>query len=97
MAVFGLGLGLVFGPLFNVILAGVEEHEVGSASGTLNAVQQLGNSIGVAVLATIFFSLLDHGHASPTAMTRTVLIAAGLFAVAFALSYLLPRQARLEV
>jgi hypothetical protein len=96
LLVFGLGLGRVFGPLFNVILAGVEEHEVGSASGTLNAVQQLGNSIGVAVLATIFFSLLDHGHASPGAMTRTVLISAGLFVVAFALSWLLPKDARME-
>jgi EmrB/QacA subfamily drug resistance transporter len=96
MFVFGLGMGFVFGPLFNVILAGVDEHEVGSASGTLNAIQQLGNSIGVAVLATIFFSLLDHGHASPTAMTRTALISAGLFVVAFALSYLLPKQARMD-
>jgi hypothetical protein len=52
----GLGLGVVFGPLFNVILAGVDDHEVGSASGTLNAIQQLGNAIGVALLATIFFS-----------------------------------------
>jgi len=96
MLAFGLGLGFVFGPLFNVILGGVEDHEVGSASGTLNAIQQLGNSIGVAVLATIFFSLLDHGHTSPTAMTRTALISAGLFAAAFALSFLLPRQARME-
>jgi EmrB/QacA subfamily drug resistance transporter len=96
MAVFGLGLGFVFGPLFNVILAGVSDNEVGSASGTLNAIQQLGNSIGVALLATIFFSLLDHGHASPTAMTRTVLIAAALLAAAFALSFLLPRDARME-
>jgi MFS family permease len=96
MFVFGLGMGFVFGPLFNVILAGVDEHEVGSASGTLNAIQQLGNSIGVAVLATIFFSLLAHGHASPTAMTRTALISAGLFVVAFALSFLLPKDARME-
>lgn len=96
MFAFGLGLGFVFGPLFNVILAGVQDHEVGSASGTLNAVQQLGNAIGVALLATIFFSLLDHGHASPTAMTRTVLVAAGLFVAAFALSFLLPREARME-
>jgi EmrB/QacA subfamily drug resistance transporter len=94
--VLGLGLGFVFGPLFNVILAGVSDHEVGSASGTLNAVQQLGNSIGVAVLATIFFSLLDHGHTSPTAMTRTVLISAGLFVASFALSFLLPREARMD-
>src|SRR4051794_14967084 len=96
MLAFGLGLGFVFGPLFSVILAGVAEHEVGSASGTLNAIQQLGNATGVAVLATIFFSLLDHGHASPQAMTRTVLIAATLLAVAFALSFLLPRDARME-
>jgi hypothetical protein len=94
--VLGLGMGFVFGPLFNVILAGVADHEVGSASGTLNAIQQLGNSVGVAVLATIFFSLIDHGHASTTAMTRTVLISAGLFVVAFALSFLLPREARME-
>jgi EmrB/QacA subfamily drug resistance transporter len=94
--VLGLGMGLVFGPLFNVILAGVADHEVGSASGTLNAIQQLGNSIGVAVLATIFFSLVDHGHSSPTAMTRTVLISAGLFVAAFALSFLLPKQARMD-
>src|SRR5919197_3345632 len=94
--VLGLGLGFVFGPLFNVILAGVSDHEVGSASGTLNAVQQLGNSIGVAVLATIFFSLLDHGHTSPTEMTRTVLISAGLFVASFALSFLLPREARMD-
>jgi hypothetical protein len=94
--VIGLGLGFVFGPLFNVILAGVGDDEVGSASGTLNAIQQLGNSIGVALLATIFFSLLDHGHGSPTAMVRTVLIAAALLAVAFVLSFLLPQDARME-
>ena len=92
----GLGMGLVFGPLFNVILAGVQEHEVGSASGTLNAIQQLGNSIGVAVLATIFFSIVEHGHASSLAMTRTALISAALFVASFALSFLLPRDARLE-
>jgi EmrB/QacA subfamily drug resistance transporter len=96
LLVLGLGMGLVFGPLFNVILAGVDDREVGSASGTLNAIQQLGNSIGVAVLATIFFSLVEHGHSSPTAMTRTVLISAGLFVAALALSFLLPREARMD-
>ena len=92
----GLGLGFVFGPLFNVILAGVDDDEVGSASGTLNAIQQLGNSIGVAVLATLFFSLLDDGHPSPSAMSTTVLIAAALLVLTFTLSFLLPREARME-
>ena len=66
LLVSGIALGCVFGPMFNIILAGVREHEVGSASGTLTAIQQLGNSLGVAVLATLFFSFLDHGHSSPT-------------------------------
>jgi hypothetical protein len=33
---------------------------------------------------------------SPTAMAPTALIAAGLMALSFALSFLLPRQARME-
>jgi Major Facilitator Superfamily len=93
---FGIGLGFVFGPLFNVILAGVDDREVGSASGTLNAVQQVANAIGVALLGTIFFSLLDHGHASTEAMRDTTLISAALFVVAFGLSFLLPREARMD-
>jgi MFS family permease len=93
---FGLGMGLIFGPLFNVILAGVADDEVGSASGTLNAIQQLGNAVGVALLATIFLSIVDHGHGASPAMSTTALISAALFVVAFALSFLLPREARME-
>jgi EmrB/QacA subfamily drug resistance transporter len=96
LAVVGLGMGWVFGPLFSVILAGVQEHEVGSASGVLTAIQQLGSALGVAVLATVFFTLLDHGHPSTTAMVRTTLVSAGLFAVAFLLAFRLPREARLD-
>jgi EmrB/QacA subfamily drug resistance transporter len=95
--VLGIGLGWVFGPMFNIILAGVQEHEVGSASGTLTAIQQLGNSLGVAVLATLFFSVIDHGHSSPSAMVRTTVVATVLFAVALALSFRLPNDARMEV
>jgi MFS family permease len=95
--VSGTALGWVFGPMFNIILAGVREHEVGSASGTLTAIQQLGNSLGVAVLATLFFSVVDHGHSSPSAMVRTTVVATVLFALSLLLSFRLPRDARMEV
>lgn len=52
--VVGLGMGLMIAPLFNFILAGVEDHEVGSASGVLTAIQQFGSALGVAVLGTVF-------------------------------------------
>jgi MFS family permease len=46
----GMGMGVALPPLFDFILAGVADHEVGSASGLLNAVQQLGSALGIAVL-----------------------------------------------
>ncbi|GAA3839988.1 MFS transporter [Sphaerisporangium flaviroseum] len=60
----GVGMGLLMAPFFDIILAGVEDHETGSASGTLTAVQQLGSAFGVALLGTVFFGLLGGGVAT---------------------------------
>jgi EmrB/QacA subfamily drug resistance transporter len=91
----GLGIGLLIAPVFSVVLAGVEDHEVGSASGVLNAVQQLGSAIGVAVLGTIFFSVVTN-HGFVVAMQRTLWVEVGLVVVVLALSPFLPRHARPE-
>ncbi|MFC4052104.1 MFS transporter [Actinomadura syzygii] len=66
LAVTGLGMGLLMGPFFDIVLAGVEPAETGSAGGTLTAVQQLGSALGAAVLGTIFFGLLG-GHVAAAA------------------------------
>ena len=58
--VVGIGMGMMVSPLFHFILASVTDTEVGSASGVLNAVQQLGGAIGVAAIGTLFFSTLAH-------------------------------------
>jgi hypothetical protein len=54
--------------------------------------QQLGVSLGVAVIGTVFFGLLSVSaqHAASVA----ALVTAGLLAVAFALGFLLPKQVR---
>jgi hypothetical protein len=52
----GAGLGLVFVPLGNVALVGVAEHDAGAASAVVNASQQVGGSLGVALLSTIALS-----------------------------------------
>jgi EmrB/QacA subfamily drug resistance transporter len=57
----GIGLGMFLAPFFDIVLAGVETGEYGSASGTLNAVQQFAGALGVAVLGTVFFGVLG-GH-----------------------------------
>ncbi len=86
-------MGLVFGPLFGVILGAVGDSEVGSASGTLSAVQQLGGALGVAGITTLYFALAGHTH-DTTAATTTALAAAGATIIAFGLVFLLPKQTR---
>jgi len=99
----GVGMGQVFGPLFDIITAGVDDHEVGSSSGILQSVQQVGMSLGIAVLGTIFFGLAGSAPAADVeahrrmfldAASTTGLITIGLLVLAFFLAFLLPRHAR---
>jgi hypothetical protein len=87
------GMGAMLAPLFDFVLAGVEDHEVGSASGVLNAMQQLGGAIGIAVIGTLFFSVAgDHG--TSVALERMLYVEAGTLLVAMGLVFLLPMRAR---
>ncbi len=54
----GAGMGMIFVPLFDIILGDVADHEVGSATSALQAIQQLGMALGVAAIGTLFFGLL---------------------------------------
>ncbi|MCS0603423.1 MFS transporter [Streptomyces sp. LP11] len=64
LLVTGVGMGLLMAPFFDIVLASVEQHETGSASGTMTAMQQLGGAFGVALLGTVFFGLLGGGIAT---------------------------------
>jgi EmrB/QacA subfamily drug resistance transporter len=94
LLVCGLGAGLVFGQLFDIILAGVAMDEVGSASGVLNAVQQLAGALGVAVLGTIFFSGLTARDLPTDALATTAWAAIIPLAITFLLAFRLPMRAR---
>jgi len=99
LIVSGVGMGLLMAPFFDIVLAGVEQHETGSASGTLTAVQQLGNAFGVALLGTVFFDLLGSVPSGATfdhAMKVTLWVVAGMLIVTYAVAFLLPKQAREE-
>lgn len=55
----GAGMGLFAAPLPAAMMAGVAERATGSASGTVPTVQQIGSSVGVAVLGSLFFRRVD--------------------------------------
>ncbi|RKT11450.1 putative MFS family arabinose efflux permease [Streptomyces sp. 1114.5] len=56
LAVVGLGQGLFTPAFFTTALRPLRPQETGSAAGLLNAVQQLGSTLGVAVLGRIYLS-----------------------------------------
>lgn len=89
----GIGAGMVFAPLFDIILASIDDQAAGSASGVLTAMQQFGGAIGVAVIGTIFFQLLPDQAFLGATKTAT-LVAVALFAVSLLVTYLLPKRAR---
>ena len=56
MVVMSVGLAGVFIPAASTSLIGVESHDAGVASATLNTSQQIGGSLGTALLNTVFAS-----------------------------------------
>ncbi|WP_240619586.1 MFS transporter [Blastococcus sp. TF02-8] len=56
----GLGLGFTFVPLSNLALVGAGVHDAGAASAMLNATQQVGASIGTAVLASLSVAAISN-------------------------------------
>ncbi|MFE5558862.1 MFS transporter [Streptomyces sp. NPDC056544] len=96
----GLGLGLAAPLLVNVVLAGVPGRNAGAAGGVLSTVNQIGGSIGIAVLGTIFFAAVtgsttdapgpaDYGHA----LSIVLVVTAVLYLVAGLMMLALPKAA----
>ncbi len=56
LAMVGAGIGIAFAPLTTAGIAGVAAADAGAASGLLNVAQQLGASLGLGILITVFAS-----------------------------------------
>jgi hypothetical protein len=68
LVVLGLGLGLIFAPAIASATAAIERRDVGAASAMVNTTQQIGGSIGTALLNTIAVTVAARAfvHASGT-------------------------------
>jgi predicted MFS family arabinose efflux permease len=65
LVLFGAGNGLSFVTLTTAALAGVAPQDAGAASGLVNVTQQLGGTLGVAVLVTVFGSASKYAASHP--------------------------------
>jgi MFS family permease len=90
---YGAGLGLGSSSLMLITLAGAGTADAGATSGVVNTVVQLGTAAGPATVGTAFFSRLAAGGDYVDATRTSLLIGVGLFALALAGCFLLPRPA----
>jgi hypothetical protein len=56
LIVLGLGLGMIFAPAIGTATLGVNRNEAGVASAMVTTSQQIGGSVGTALLSTLFAS-----------------------------------------
>ena len=89
MIILGVGMGMAFVPVTIAGTSGVAPEDSGLASGLLNTTQQVGGSLGLAILSSIATSrttsALHTGAALPAALTHgfkgAFLVGAGLCAM----------------
>src|SRR3954451_13714972 len=93
-AIAGVGMALVFAPSASALLSVVAPARAGQASGTNNAIREVGGVFGVAVLSTIFSS--HGGFSSPQAFvdgfTAALWVGAGVVGVGALVALLLPAR-----
>ncbi len=89
----GVGMGLFFAPVANVVLSAVRPHEEGQASGANNAIREVGGVFGVAVLASVFSGA--GSYVSPQAfvdgLQPAVLVGALFVAIGSVAAFAVPR------
>lgn len=69
LVIFGLGMGFSFVPLTLNAVSSVQNHEQGLASSLLNTSQQIGGSLGLAVLVTVSATVRTHQLALATRLS----------------------------
>ncbi len=92
----GIGMGLFFAPVANVVLSSVRPEEEGQASGANNAIRELGGVFGVAVLASVFahYGGYGSGESFVSGLTPAIWVGAAVVGLAAAAALLIPRRSR---
>jgi EmrB/QacA subfamily drug resistance transporter len=95
-AISGIGMGLFFAPVANVVLSSVRPKQEGQASGANSAIRELGGVLGVAVLASVFsrYGGYSSGQAFTDGMTPAVYIGAAVVAAGSLSAFAIRRHRR---
>jgi EmrB/QacA subfamily drug resistance transporter len=94
----GTGMAMFFAPVANVVLSAVRPEEEGKASGTNNAIREVGGVFGVAVLASVFASYGGYGtpQSFVDGLTPAIWVGAIVVGAGALISLLIPGRIRRE-
>ncbi|NBH03952.1 MFS transporter [Amycolatopsis sp. SID8362] len=84
LLLMGLGGGLAFAPLNVIVMATVPTEDAGAAGGVLQTMQQVGSTLGLAVLITVFGSVTRTTTSTGAQLTVDGMTAAFATAAVFA-------------
>ena len=97
----GIGIGTIAGSCFGTATLGVDASQAGVASAMVNISQQIGGSVGAALLSTLFASAArnyTHSHVHAHNLAATAVVhgyttafwwAAGIFALGLVISLII--------
>ncbi len=87
----GIGIGLAFAALGNLIVQAVPSHQTGVASGVNTVMRTLGGALGGQISATFIAGHVAHGLPTVTGFTETFAMATGFLAVCLVAGWAVPR------
>ena len=92
----GIGMGMFFAPVANVVLSAVKPVEEGKASGANNAIREVGGVFGVAVLASLFshYGGYESADTFSDGLAVATWVGAAVVAVGALLALLIPLRKR---
>jgi EmrB/QacA subfamily drug resistance transporter len=96
-ALLGVGIGLAFAALGNLIVQAVPAHQTGVASGMNNVMRTLGGALGGQLSATFIAGHSAHGLPTVTGFNETFLMATGFLVIGILAGILVPQPATVTI
>ena len=97
MAVLGIGIGLAFASMANLIVEAVTPEQTGVATGMNTIVRTIGGAVGSQVSAGIIAATLVAGQPTGHGFTLAFAASAGALAIGFLVALAVPRPTRVAV
>jgi MFS family permease len=95
-SLLGIGVGLAFAALGNLIIQAVSSHQTGVASGMNTVMRTLGGALGGQLSATFIAGHVSRGEPTITGFTLTFLMATGFLVICFLAGLLVPKAHRVR-